>query len=65
MKFLSDIWAWLNGNKTTIGAVILALVAREGDLFGSPELEAILEWAGGILAGGGLVHKIKKGINNT
>jgi hypothetical protein len=62
--FLAQLWAWLNGNKTLIGALILAILGggfiAEGTL-----LYTVLEWLGGILAGGGLLHKLAKGVNNT
>ena len=63
MKILTDIWEWLNGNKTLIGAVILTVLSRglipEGTLF------SILDILGQFLVGGGLVHKFIKGKENT
>ncbi len=58
------IWDWLNGNKTLIGTLILALVGS-GIIPDHTFLYQFLLWIGGLLAGGGLVHKLKKGVNNT
>ena len=65
MEFLKSIWAWLDGNKTLIGAVILLFVNEPGDLFGMPLAEMFFGWLGNVLVGGGLVHKVIKGTKNT
>jgi len=61
MDFLLNIWMWFNGNKTQLGALCIALVALEGDLFGQPWLETSLTWLGGVLGSTGVLHKIAKG----
>ena len=62
---LKKIWDWLDGNKMVIGAMLLVLAGQEGDLLGSPAIEALVNWLGGILGGGGFLHKLIKGVNNT
>jgi uncharacterized membrane protein len=66
MKTLKSIWKWLNGNKTIIGSGLLLL----GNLSFvkaniSPDILAITNWTGGVLAGGGLVHHAWKGYFST
>ncbi|GAG00455.1 unnamed protein product, partial [marine sediment metagenome] len=56
---MAKIWTWLNGNKTVIGTLILAVLSTGiiGDhTFGYE----VLLWLGGLLAGGGLIHKVVK-----
>jgi len=65
VKLVLKVWEWFNGNKTQLGALCLALVAFEGDLFGLVWLETFLTWAGGVLAPLGVAHKLIKGVNNT
>jgi len=61
---MSKIWEWLNGNKTVIGALILAILGT-GIISDHTLGYQILLWLGGLLAGGGLAHKVAKGVNNT
>ncbi len=65
MKFLKVIWVWLNGNKTLFGMIIMYFVDKPGDLFGIAMVELFAAWLGGILLGGGVVHKVLKGTKNT
>ncbi len=60
---MGAIWEWLNGNKTVIGTLILTVTP----MFLEPHTLGFqfLVWAGGLLAGGGVVHKVLKGKNNT
>ena len=61
---LKKIWDWLNGNKTAIGALCLALAGS--GLIGEQTLAyTLLVWLGGVLGGVGVIHKIAKGVNNT
>ena len=56
---MGKIWEWLNGNKTVIGALILAVLGV--GIIGEHTLAyQILLWLGSLLAGGGLVHKVIK-----
>jgi len=60
---MAKIWEWLNGNKTLIGTMLLVVTPMLiGDHTFGYEL---LMWLGGILTGGGLAHKVIKGVNNT
>jgi len=56
---MKTIWEWLNGNKTTIGAFILALLGV-GIVPEHTFMYQLLLWIGGLLGGGGLVHKVVK-----
>jgi len=63
-NFLSVIWKWLDGNKMLFGALIMVLV--EKGVFGSDGIDyLVFDWLGKLLAGGGLLHKIVKGTDNT
>ena len=61
---MQKLWDWFNGNKTVIGALILAVLGT-GILGEHTFAYQVLIWLGGLLAGGGLVHKVAKGVNNT
>jgi len=64
MKTLNRLWNSLNGNKTTIGMVVV-LVAQGIKVFApgfiTPEQLNFIETAGMVIGGGGLIHK---GIKN-
>ena len=62
MGFLTTLWNWLDGNKTTIGALCLATAP----LF-QPHTFAhqALMYIGGAFASGGILHKLFKGTKNT
>lgn len=69
MKILSKIWNALNGNKTTIGMVVV-LVSQGLKLFVpglmTPEQYQFIETAGMVIGGGGLLHKgIKSSVINN
>jgi hypothetical protein len=56
---MSKIWEWLNGNKTVIGALILAVLGT--GIIGEHTLGyQLLFWLGGLLAGTGVIHKFAK-----
>jgi len=59
MEILQKIWNWLNGNKTFIGLFIM-LVLEQGWLDPASFVYQILFWLGGLLAGGGMLHKLNK-----
>ena len=60
---MKAIWDWFNGNKTIIGTLILTVTPM---LLGDHTLGfQFLMWLGGIMAGGGVVHKLAKGKKNT
>ena len=65
MKLLKKIWDSLNGNKTTIGMVIV-LVAQGVKVFApgfiTPDQSNFIETVGLTLGGAGLFHK---GIKNN
>lgn len=60
MKFIN----WINGNKTTIGAIALMTVnsAYVEELITNPNLYTLAQSIAGALFGVGLVHKAKKAI---
>ena len=64
MKFLNNIWNWVNGNKTTIGAISMLIVNSEyiESLITNPDLYTLAQSIAGIIFGIGLVHKTKKAI---
>lgn len=64
-KFLETVWAWLNGNKTLFGTILLYFANQPGYLLGSSLIEQAAIWLGGVLLGGGVIHKVVKGVNNT
>ena len=64
MDFLKKIWAWLDGNKTLIGTLLLVLL-QQGVVPEHTFVYDFLSWVANILVGGGLVHKIAKGTSNT
>ena len=59
MGFLTQLWNWLNGNKTFFGMAIL-LVLQQGWLPSDTIYFEMLQWLAGLLTGGGLLHKLKK-----
>ena len=56
---MKKIWDFFNGNKTLFGTLILAVVGA-GVIPEHTLGYQFLLWLGGILAGGGVVHKITK-----
>lgn len=58
------LWDWLDGNKTVIGTMILAFLSA-GVIEDHTFMYAFLQWLGGFMAAGGLVHKVLKGKANT
>jgi hypothetical protein len=59
---MKKVWEFFNGNKTLFGTLILAVVGAgvvPEHTFGYQ----FLMWLGGILAAGGVAHKLKKGGN--
>ncbi len=60
---LKKIWAWFDGNKMTIGTMMLVMTPI---LFGDHTTAyQFFMWFGGILTGVGVGHKVLKGTNNT
>ncbi len=65
MEKIMDLWVFLNGKKTNIGATVLLLAVVLSKVSGIWEIDAdwilrlveTLEWAGGVIAGTGLIHK--------
>jgi len=60
VKFLPRVWAWLDGKKFYIGstiAVIGGLIAEVEPVWGN-----VAKVAGGLIAGGGALDKVKKGV---
>ena len=61
-KAVSDFWAWVNGNKTTIGAVSSLIVNSnyvEG-LVTNPDLYTLCQGIAGLFFTIGIAHKIQK-----
>ena len=60
---MSKILAWFDGNKMTIGTMILVVTP----ILFQPHTIAhqFLMWLGGILTGVGVAHKVLKGTSNT
>lgn len=58
MKFMN----WINGNKTTIGAILMMIVNSDyiEGLITNPDLYMLARGIAGIIFGIGLTHKIKK-----
>lgn len=69
MKILGKIWDALNGNKTTIGMVVV-LVSQGFKLFApglmTPDQYQFIETTGMVIGGFGLAHKgVKNRINSA
>lgn len=62
---MKNIWKWLNGNKTTIGAVMMLIVNSEyvQELITNPSLYTLLQSIAGIFFGVGLFHKAGKALS--
>ena len=56
---MKKIWEWLNGNKTVIGTLILAVLST-GIVPDHTLGYEVMLWLGGLLAGVGVVHKAVK-----
>lgn len=61
---MKTVWNWFNGNKTAIGALFLA-IGGSGLISEHTLAYTLLMWAGGLLGGTGVLHKLAKGVNNT
>lgn len=61
---MKKLWQWLDGNKTILGTLLLAFIGT-GVIPEHTFFYALLQWLGGFLAAGGMVHKIIKGRANT
>jgi hypothetical protein len=57
-SFWQKAWTWLDGNKTIIGGAMLVIAEV---IPSNTVLHAVLEIVGGILTGGGILHKYAKG----
>lgn len=62
MKVLTNIWNWVNGHKTTIGAIALMVVnsAYVEELITNPNLYTLAQGIAGTIFGVGLAHKVIK-----
>lgn len=63
---MKAIWDWLNGNKTTIGSILIAVAGHlpsDLEVVGI-SVTSVLYWVGGMLGGIGVGHKIKKKISS-
>lgn len=58
------IWNWLNGNKTTIGAIAIMIVNSEyvESLITNPDLYTLCQGVASAILGIGLTHKVGKAI---
>lgn len=61
---MKALWDWLDGNKTIIGTLILAVLST-GILPDNTFAYDFFQWLGSGLAAGGLIHKALKGRANT
>jgi len=66
---MTDLWKWLNGKKTIIGATLLLASAFATQVIigiwefnpdWMPRMVQTLDWIGGVVTTGGLAHKIAK-----
>ena len=57
---MKDIWKWLDGNKTTIGMLILAIAPHLPD-----DWQPIVYAIGTTIAGVGGGHKVKKALKKA
>jgi len=65
---MRDLWEFLNGKKTSIGATLLLIalvLAKLSEIWGIqadwiPRLVETLQWIGGLFSGTGLAHKAVK-----
>ncbi|MGR3178862.1 MAG: hypothetical protein ACUZ8E_12485 [Candidatus Anammoxibacter sp.] len=62
---MKAIWTWFDGNKTTIGAILMLIVNSDyiEGLITNPDLYILARGVAGIIFGIGLTHKIKKAAN--
>lgn len=60
---MKNIWQWFDGNKMTIGTMILVItpIIFQPHTIGYQ----FLMWFGGVLTGVGVAHKVVKGTSNT
>ena len=61
MKF----WNWINGNKTSIGAILLLIVnsAYIESLITNPDLYTLAQSIASAILGVGIIHKVGKKLN--
>ena len=60
MKFMN----WINGNKTTIGAILMLIVNSDyiAGLIPNADLYILIQGLAGLIFGIGITHKIKKAV---
>lgn len=58
-KTANNFWEWINGNKTTIGAIAMLVVNSDyiGGLVTNPDLYTLLQGVAGAIFGIGITHK--------
>jgi hypothetical protein len=63
MEILKKIAEWLNGKKTIIGLIGTNILQMDLQIIQSmnPDIKTLLLYLFGILAAGGLTHKVLKG----
>ena len=58
---MNKIWTWLDGKKTSIGAVLLIICgAPHLEQWISPDILDIVYYVGSVLGAGGVIHKVAK-----
>lgn len=62
MGFLSKAWKFIDGNKTVIGLVVLQVATAP---FVPAAAVPTLQWIGGVLTTGGVLHKGAKAIKKV
>lgn len=62
---MKKFFEWINGNKTTIGAIALMIVNSEyiESLITNPDLYTLLQGLAMTMLAGGLAHKVKKAVS--
>lgn len=64
MKKINEFWNWINGNKTVICALTLAIL-QSNVVPMSTDLNQLLVQIVAILTGGALIHKVNKKVKGT
>ena len=64
---MNQFWNWINGNKTTIGAIAMMVVNSEyvESIVTNPDLYTLAQSIAGAMLGFGLVHKAKKAMKKN
>jgi len=63
-KIMKKLWNFFDGNKTTIGAVLMLIVNSQyiESLITKPDLYMLVQGIAGLVFGVGIAHKTKKAL---